>query len=53
MLTVALAGGDGGQLARLGWLDHLLVAGSDYVPRVQETHATAYHLLLDLIGGRP
>jgi D-sedoheptulose 7-phosphate isomerase len=52
MLTCALAGYDGGRLATLDWLDHLFVARSDYIPRLQEAHATMYHLLLDAIGGR-
>lgn len=52
LLTCALTGYDGGRLAELPWLDHLFVVESDYVPRVQEAHATIYHLLLDVIGGR-
>ena len=51
LLTCAIAGGDGGRLAELD-LDHLLVVGSDYVPRVQEAHATVYHLLLEVVGAR-
>jgi D-sedoheptulose 7-phosphate isomerase len=47
MLTVGVTGYDGGRLAELGWLDHLFVVGSDYIPRLQEAHATIYHLLLD------
>ncbi len=53
LLTCAITGGDGGRLAELDWLDHLFVCGSDYVPRVQETHATIYHLLLDAVGAKP
>src|SRR5215210_828456 len=45
-LTVAITGYDGGRLAELEWLDHLLVVGSDYIPRLQEAHATIYHLLI-------
>ena len=47
MLTVALTGYDGGRLAQLPWLDHLMVVRGDYVPRLQEAHATVYHLLLE------
>jgi D-sedoheptulose 7-phosphate isomerase len=47
MLTVAVTGYDGGRLAELDWLDHLFVVGSDYIPRLQEAHATIYHLLLE------
>ena len=50
MLTCAITGYDGGRLAELPWLDHLFVARSDYIPRLQEAHATIYHLLLDVVG---
>ena len=46
MLT-GITGYDGGRLAELDWLDHLFVARSDYIPRLQEAHATIYHLLLE------
>lgn len=52
MLTVAITGYGGGRLAELDWLDHLLIVRSDYIPRLQEAHATIYHLFLDLIGER-
>lgn len=52
MLTCAITGYDGGRLATLDWLDHLFVVEGDYIPRLQEAHATIYHLLLDAIGGR-
>jgi D-sedoheptulose 7-phosphate isomerase len=52
MLTVGIAGYDGGRMAELGWLDHLFVVGSDYIPRIQEAQATIYHLLLDATGDR-
>jgi D-sedoheptulose 7-phosphate isomerase len=47
MLTCAITGYDGGRLAELDWLDHLVVVRGDYVPRLQEAHATVYHLLLE------
>jgi D-sedoheptulose 7-phosphate isomerase len=53
MLTVGIAGYDGGRMAELGWLDHLFIVRSDYIPRIQEAQATIYHLLLDAIGARP
>ena len=52
MVTIGITGYDGGRLAELDWLDHLFVVGSDYVPRLQEVHATIYHLLLDQVGTR-
>lgn len=53
MLTCAVTGGDGGRLAELEWLDHLFVVRNDYVPRVQEAHATICHLLHEVVGARP
>jgi D-sedoheptulose 7-phosphate isomerase len=50
---VGIAGYDGGRLAQLDWLDHLFVVGSDYIPRLQEAHATIYHLILEAIGEAP
>lgn len=52
MLTCAITGYDGGRLRELPWLDHLFIVPSDYIPRLQEAHATIYHLLLDVIGDR-
>lgn len=51
LLTVGIAGYDGGRMAELDWLDWLIVARSDYIPRLQEAHATIYHLLLEAVGG--
>jgi len=53
LLTIGIAGYDGGRMAGLEWLDHLFVVSSDYVPRLQEAHATIYHLLLEAIGDAP
>jgi D-sedoheptulose 7-phosphate isomerase len=50
MLTCAITGYDGGRLAELDWLDHLLVVHGDYIPRLQEAHATIYHLLLEAMA---
>ena len=50
MVTCALTGYAGGRLAELPWLDHLLAVSGDYVPRLQEVHATMWHLLLEAIG---
>lgn len=52
MLTCAITGYDGGRLAECQWLDHLLVVRNDYVPRLQEVHATMYHLLVQAMGER-
>ncbi len=49
MLTVALAGYDGGKVARSPAVDFCIVAVSDHIPRIQEAQATAYHALLEVI----
>lgn len=54
MLTVALLGYDGGEIARKGLADHIIVVRSDYIPRIQEVQGTIYHLIrrgLDVLGG--
>jgi D-sedoheptulose 7-phosphate isomerase len=45
--TVALAGGDGGQLAKLA--DIALIVEAQSVPRVQEVHITIGHVLCDMV----
>lgn len=47
LLTIGLAGYDGGKMARAG-LDHCFVVHSTYIPRIQEVHATIYHTLWEL-----
>lgn len=47
--TVAFTGYDGGVLRDADWLDVLVVAPSQHIPRIQEAHATAYHTLLVLV----
>ncbi len=49
MLTVALAGYDGGAVGRAGTVDHCFVARVEDLPRIQEGHATVWHALLELI----
>ncbi|GII51890.1 phosphoheptose isomerase [Planotetraspora thailandica] len=52
MLTVGLAGGQGGRLTELaetGVLDHLFVVPSSSVHRIQETQTTVYHVLWELV----
>ncbi|MGH7706430.1 MAG: SIS domain-containing protein [Vulcanimicrobiaceae bacterium] len=53
LLTVALLGYDGGEIARSGLADHAIVVHCDYIPRIQETQAAVYHVLregLDRLG---
>jgi D-sedoheptulose 7-phosphate isomerase len=57
MLTVALAGYEGGALAELDVLDHLFVIPSTSVHRIQEAQTTVYHVLWELVqhalGAKP
>ena len=45
LLTVALLGYDGGEIARRGAADHAIVVHCDYIPRIQEAQAAIYHVL--------
>ena len=49
LLTIALAGRDGGQIAAVKAADHLLVAGSDDPRVIKELHVTMYHVLWELV----
>ena len=49
LLTVGLAGYDGGKMARSAAVDFCLVAPSDHIPRIQEAQATIYHTLWELV----
>lgn len=53
MLTVAFTGYDGGTMARDGSVDFCFVARCDFVPRIQEGHATLWHTLLELVQRSP
>ena len=48
MLTVGIAGYDGGKMAELDSLDYLFVAPSSSVHRIQEAQTTIYHALWEL-----
>ncbi len=45
--TIAIVGYDGGRIAAEQLADHVIVAPSEYIPRIQEAHATVYHLLCE------
>lgn len=49
LLTVALAGGDGGAIAASPAVHHLLLAASDDPQIVKELHVTTYHVLWELV----
>jgi D-sedoheptulose 7-phosphate isomerase len=48
MLTIGLAGYQGGKMAELDTIDHLFVAPSSSVHRIQEAQTTIYHVLWEL-----
>ena len=50
LLTVALLGYDGGEIARRGLADQTLVVPCDYVPRIQEIQASIYHVILEVFA---
>jgi D-sedoheptulose 7-phosphate isomerase len=49
LLTVALLGYDGGEVHRRGLADHAIIVRSDYIPRIQEVQASAYHILREIL----
>jgi D-sedoheptulose 7-phosphate isomerase len=50
LLTLALAGYDGGEIGRRALADHRIVVPSESIPRIQEVHASLYHMLLDVLN---
>jgi D-sedoheptulose 7-phosphate isomerase len=51
LLTVGLAGYDGGKMMRSKAVDYCINSPSDHIPRIQEAQATVYHALLEVIQG--
>ena len=49
LLTVALLGCDGGEIGRRGLAECQLVVRSDYIPRIQEVHASIYHVIRETL----
>jgi D-sedoheptulose 7-phosphate isomerase len=49
LLTIALAGGDGGAVAASESVDHRIVVPSDDPRVVKEVHVTTYHVLWELV----
>ncbi len=45
LLTVGIAGYDGGKVVSERLADHAVVVHSDYIPRLQEVQASVYHVL--------
>jgi D-sedoheptulose 7-phosphate isomerase len=51
--TVAIVGYDGGRVASDRLADHVIVSRSEHIPRIQEAHASAYHVLRELVEAAP
>jgi D-sedoheptulose 7-phosphate isomerase len=49
MVTIGLAGGDGGRMKTAGEVDYCLVVPATSIHRIQECHVIAYHILWDLV----
>lgn len=49
MLTIGLAGYDGGKMARSAAVDYCITTAGDHIPRLQEVQATTYHALLEIV----
>jgi D-sedoheptulose 7-phosphate isomerase len=50
LVTIAMVGYDGGRVASEKLADHVVVTRSEYIPRIQEAQASAYHALVELVG---
>jgi D-sedoheptulose 7-phosphate isomerase len=49
LVTIGLAGGDGGRMKTSGVVDYCLVVPTQSIHRTQECHVIAYHILWDLV----
>jgi D-sedoheptulose 7-phosphate isomerase len=49
LLTVALVGYDGGEIYRRSLADFPIIVRSDYIPRIQEVQASAYHVIRETL----
>lgn len=49
LVTIGLAGGDGGRMQSGGMCDYCLVVPTTSIHRIQECHVAAYHILWDLV----
>jgi D-sedoheptulose 7-phosphate isomerase len=49
LLTVAFLGYDGGEIGRRGLADVALIVPADHIPRIQEIHASMYHIVRELL----
>ena len=49
LVTVAMVGYDGGKVAGERLADHVVVTGSEHIPRIQEAQASAWHAIRELV----
>jgi D-sedoheptulose 7-phosphate isomerase len=49
LLTIGLAGYDGGKTKRSPAVDFCIVSPGDHIPRIQEAQATVYHALVEMV----
>ena len=49
LLTIALLGNDGGEIYRRGLAEFPIIVRSDYIPRIQEVQASAYHVIMETL----
>jgi D-sedoheptulose 7-phosphate isomerase len=49
MVTMAFVGYDGGNVEKNALADHIFISRSENIPRIQEAHASAYHVLRELV----
>jgi len=49
MVTMAFVGYDGGNVAANNLADHIFISRSENIPRIQEAHASGYHVLRELV----
>jgi D-sedoheptulose 7-phosphate isomerase len=49
LMTIAMVGYDGGEIAAGGLADHVVVSRSEHIPRIQEAQASAWHVLRELV----
>lgn len=49
IVTIGLAGGDGGKMKTAGVVDFCLIVPTTSIHRTQECHVAAYHILWDLV----
>jgi D-sedoheptulose 7-phosphate isomerase len=52
LLTIALLGGDGGEINRRSVADFSIIVRSEYIPRIQEVQASIGHVIREMLEER-